>query len=57
MIVFFFFAVSALVAYVGAGFGGLTPEMRGPQGAPGAPPLLKSAAAIALGRLFDIYST
>ncbi|CDJ27714.1 uncharacterized protein EMH_0092020 [Eimeria mitis] len=48
--------LSALVTYVAAGFGGLTPETGRSKGAPGAPPLLKSAAALALGRLFDLYS-
>ncbi|OEH76144.1 hypothetical protein cyc_04214 [Cyclospora cayetanensis] len=48
--------LSALATFVAAGFGGLAPEIGGPQGDQGAPPpLLKSAAALALGRLLDLY--
>ena len=52
-----FSSVTALATLVAAGFGGLTPETGGPNGGSGAPPMLKAAAALALGRLLDLYST
>lgn len=52
-----FSSVSALATFVAAGFGGLTPESGDHQGKPEAPPLLKAGAALALGRILDLYST
>ncbi|KAL8437407.1 hypothetical protein ACSSS7_001002 [Eimeria intestinalis] len=46
----------ALATLIAAGFGGVTAETEGRQGASGTPPFLKAAAALAMGRFFDLHS-
>ncbi|KAL8454318.1 hypothetical protein Emag_001477 [Eimeria magna] len=46
----------ALATLIAAGFGGITAETEGPQAMSGTPPFLKAAAALAMGRFFDLYS-